>query len=541
MNRTILAATLAACAALVACSDDFLTEVPADFVSPANFYNNAGDALAATNAAYATFVSLPSPLSNDGYYGRNFWMVVEYPTEYVTNRLSAGNERSFFDGYSPLMTSTHAYLSTIWQSAYAGINRANSVVDRVPAVEMDTTLRKRLVGEAKFLRALHYYNLAGLFGGVPIRLSETVGLGELQTERATADSTYRVIFKDLEDAILVLPERSKYATTDYGRATKGAAKTLLAKAHMQAAATGVPAGSYARAATLLREVIASNEYALDGNYGSLFDGTNEQSKEIIFSLQHIRVEGAGGRLNQWFAPAPRTGTPIVPGALTHFSVEWPFLQSYAATDIRRDATWLMSFQQDGKTVTFPLVLPTASADRTNLNNAYGGQSGGPTARKYIDFGAAEGAEGIDYIVLRYADVLLMLAEAVSAQGSVTQEALDAVNAVRTRARVSNLATGLAAPAFRDSVFVQRRFELAIEGHGVFDNRRNWEWAKRRVEAHMALSGSTGIGINRTTFTSLVPKVTLPVTPIADKWKLYPIPNRAIELNPKLATQQNPGW
>jgi hypothetical protein len=303
----------------------------------------------------------------------------------------------------------------------------------------------------------------------------------------------------------------------------------------------VAAGSYSRAATLLREVIASNEYALDANYGSLFDGTNEQSKEIIFSLQHVRVEGAGGRLNQWFAPAPRTGTPIVSGALTHFSVEWPFLQSYASTDIRRDATWLMSFQQDGKTVTFPLVLPTASADRTNLNNAYGGQSGGPTAKKYIDFGAAEGAEGIDYIILRYADVLLMLAEAVSAQGSTTQEAYDAVNAVRTRAKVGNLIPGLGAAAFKDSVFVQRRFELAIEGHGVFDNRRNWNWAKARVEANMALSGSSGIGINRTTFTSLVPKVTLPVTPISDKWKLYPIPNRAIELNPKLATQQNPGW
>jgi starch-binding outer membrane protein, SusD/RagB family len=218
MNRTYLAvaATAAACAALVACSDDFLTEVPTDFVSPANFYNNAGDAIAATNAAYATFVSLPSPLSNDGYYGRNFYMVVEYPTEYVTNRLSAGNERSFFDGYSPLMTSTHAYLPTIWQSAYAGINRANSVIDRVPAVEMDETLRARLVAEAKFLRALHYYNLVGLFGGVPIRLSETVGLDDLQSGRETADSTFRVIFKDLEDAILVLPERSKYAS---GRST----------------------------------------------------------------------------------------------------------------------------------------------------------------------------------------------------------------------------------------------------------------------------------------------------------------------------------
>ncbi len=541
MKNALRIASAAAAGMLMlgACSDDFLTEVPVDFVSPANFYNNAGDALAATNAAYATFVSLPSPLSNDGYYGRNFYMIVEYPTEYVTNRLSAGNERSLFDAYSPGLNATHPYLQTVWQSAYAGINRANSVIDRVPTVSMDTTLRKRLVGEAKFLRAVHYYNLVGLFGGVPIRLHETLGLDELQTPRSSADSTYQLILKDLEDAIVVLPEQSTYASTDFGRASKGAAKTMLAKAHLQAAATGAPSGSYARAAALLREVVASGQYALDANYGSLFDGTNERSKEIIFSLQHVRVEGAGGRLNQWFAPAPRSGTPIVPGALTHFSVEWPFLQSYNSADVRRDATWLMSFQQDGKTVTFPLVLPTAAADRVTLNNLYGGQTGGPTAKKYIDFGAAEGAEGIDYILLRYADVQLMLAEAIVGAGAVTQEAYDAVDAVRVRAKVPKLVTGLAATAFRDSVFVQRRFELALEGHGVFDNRRNWSWARSRVEANMALTGSTGVGINRNTFTSLVPK--LNSAPLNDKFRLYPIPNRAIELNKSLAGKQNPGW
>lgn len=539
MKRFFSAAALT-CVALAACSDDFLTEVPIDFVGPSNFYNNAGDALAATNAAYASFVSLPSPLSNDGYYGRNFFMIVEYPTEVVTNRLSAGNERSLFDNYSPIMNPAHPYLQTVWQSAYAGINRANAVIDRVPAVPMDTVLRRRLVGEAKFLRAVHYYNLVGLFGGVPLRLKETVELNELETSRTTADSIYLQIFKDLDEAAAVLPERSQQPASDFGRATRGAARTMLAKALLQGAATGAaPATSNARAADLLRQVIASNEYALDANYGSLFDGTNERSREVIFSLQHIRVEGAGGRLSQWFAPAPRAGSAVFPGALTHFSVEWPFFQSYNPTDVRRAATWLLAFQQDGRTVTFPLVLPTANADRVTLNNAYGGQTGGPVPRKYLDFGAVEGAEGIDYILLRYADVQLMLAEAISANAAPSTEAYAAVNAVRARAQVPALAPGLSGAAFRDSVFVQRRFEFAVEGHGVFDSRRNWAWAVRRAEENMALTGSTGIGINRNTLTSLVPK--LNSAPIQDKWKLYPIPQRAIELNPKLASKQNPGW
>ena len=539
MKRSLTLAALT-CVALTACSDKFLTETPIDFVGPSIFYANAGDAIAATNAAYASFVSLPSPLSNDGYYGRNFFMIVEYPTEVVTNRLSAGNERSLYDNYSTIMTPAHPYLQTVWQSAYAGINRANSVIERVPAVPMDTVLRKRLVGEAKFLRGLHYYNLVGLFGGVPIRLSETTSLDDLTTPRSSADSVYMQIVKDLTDAAAVLPERSAQSVNDYGRATRGAARTMLAKALLQAAATGAaPAASYAQAADLLRQVIASNEYALDANYGSLFDGTNEKSKEIIFSLQHIRVDGAGGRLSTWFAPLPRAGSVVFPGALTHFSVEWPFLQSYAPTDVRRAQTWLLSFVQDGKTVTFPLTLPTVTAERAALNDAYGGQTGGPVPRKYLDLGAVGGAEGIDYVLLRYADVQLMLAEAVNATTGPSAEAYAAVNAVRARAQVPTLASGLAAAPFKDSVFIQRRFEFAAEGHGVFDSRRNWAWAKKRVEDNMALTGSTGVGINRTSFTSLVPK--LNSAPINDKWKLYPIPQRAIELNPKLAGKQNPGW
>jgi len=539
MKSTLTLAALSI-VALTACSDKFLTETPIDFVGPTNFYANAGDALAATNAAYASFVSLPSPLSNDGYYGRNFFMNVTATTETITNRLSAGNERSLFDNFSPIMNPAHPYLQTVWQSAYAGVNRANAVIGRVPAIPMDTVLRKRLVGEAKFLRAIHYYNLVGLFGGVPIRLTETTSLEDLTTPRSAADSVYLQVFKDLEEAALVLPERSTHAAGDYGRATRGAARTMLAKALIQAAATAAaPTSSYARAADLLRQVIASNEYALDANYGSLFDGSNERSREIIFSLQHIRVDGAGGRLSTWFAPLPRSGTGIFPGALTHFSVEWPFFQSYAATDSRRNATWLMSFVQDGRTITFPNVLPTVTAERAALNDAYGGQTGGPVPRKYLDVGAVGGAEGIDYVLLRYADVLLMLSEAVNASVGPTTEAYNGVNAVRARSQVSALVAGLVTNAFRDSVFVQRRFEFVAEGHGVFDSRRNWTWAKARAEANMALTGSIGVGINRTSFTSLVPK--LNAAPINDKWKLYPIPQRALELNPLLAGKQNPGW
>ena len=204
-TRLGVVALCAALAAATACNDDFLTEVPSDFVSPENFYRNEGDALAAVNAAYATFINLQSPFSTNDYVGRNFWMVAEYPTEVVTSRLSAANERSLVDNYHTQFNSTHPYLRGIWAAAYAGINRANSVIERVPAVPMNTTRRDQIIGEAKFLRALHYYWLAGLFGGVPLKLTETEGIAEAPLARATAAETYAQIAKDLTEAAADLP------------------------------------------------------------------------------------------------------------------------------------------------------------------------------------------------------------------------------------------------------------------------------------------------------------------------------------------------
>src|SRR5689334_7731142 len=172
-----------------ACGDDFLTEKPVDFVSPVNFYRNADDATAAVNAAYATFVTVPDA-GNDSYVGRNFVMLTEYPTEVTTSRLSASNERSMIGNFHPQFTSTHPYLEGVWQAAYSGINRANAVIQRVPAITMDETRKNQIVGEAKFLRALHYYWLAGLFGGVPLKLTETQGIADAALPRATVAQTY---------------------------------------------------------------------------------------------------------------------------------------------------------------------------------------------------------------------------------------------------------------------------------------------------------------------------------------------------------------
>jgi hypothetical protein len=143
-----------------------------------------------------------------------------------------------------------------------------------------------------------------------------------------------------------------------------------------------------------------------------------------------------------------------------------------------------------------------------------------------------GGEEPDYIILRYAEVLLMVAEAANeVNGGPTPEAYAAVNAIRTRAGIPNMTAGLSHDLFRDSVFNERRWELSLEGpNGYFDSQRNWAWSKARIEASMA-------HFNSKISTSKFPKANN--GPIADKYKLMPIPQRAIDLNPKLT--QNPGW
>src|SRR6185503_12689408 len=279
----------------LACSDkQFLTEQPFDFIGPTNFYRNAGDAIAAINGVYADFINS----TGDNYYGRDFVMLVEHSTEMWTSRLSATNERSQPDVYN--IPVNHAYVQAVWASAFDAINRANAVLDHVPAIDMDATLKARIVGEAKFLRALHYFNLVRMFGGVPLKLHETQGLDSLAIPRNTAQEVYAQIEQDLKDAIAVLPPAKSYTGSDIGRASRGAAKTLLAKMYLQRAGTGVgTAADWASALAMAKQVQSDGEYSLVSDYKSLFDfigGTvKEQNSEVIFDIQNVRAPGLGGR------------------------------------------------------------------------------------------------------------------------------------------------------------------------------------------------------------------------------------------------------
>jgi hypothetical protein len=538
-KRRILGLALAGLAAAGAAACEGLTEVPYSFVAPENFYRNADDALAALSGAYDGFQADVDALGVDDteYYGRHYWMLVEYPTEVMTVRLGATNERTEPDIFR--VHPGHTYIAGVWQSGFHAVNRANAVIDNVPGITaMDPALRDRIVAEARFLRAFHYFNLVRLFGGVPLFLEETKSLEDIRRPRASEAEVYAAIVADLEAAAAVLP--ASYTGANRGRATRGAAKTLLAKVHLQhGAAAGGGTAAFQQAARWAREVITDGGYSLLGSYPAVFDQANENNAEVIFDIQNARVPGAGGHMCDQFAPRPQPSQADFPwcdGQNPSFSAEWPFYFSYHPSDTRRGGTWLLGYtKKSGVTVAWD---STATAV-----NAYG--SSGPVPGKYIDRvpGSLDGAEEPNFILLRYADVLLSLAEAINEVSGPTGEAYGLVNQVRARAQVPPLTPGLTTTAFRDSLFLERRFEFAMEGHGHFDSQRNWTWAKARIEQYSTNAARAfwnrprpaGCGgcIARD---SSVPKVLLALT---DKNRLYPIPQEARDVNPLLS--QNPGY
>lgn len=527
MIKRIAVVALTASALLAGGCKDFLTETPKDFVGPDNFYRNGSDAVAAVNAAYANFVLMPSGYSGDDYYGRNFYLLTELPTETMTNRLGATNERELIDNYSNI-TPGHVYFYNLWRVEYFDINKANAVIDHVPGIDMpDTQLRARVVGEAKFLRALHYFELVRFFGGVPLKLHETAGLDNLSLPRSTAAQVYDQIIADLKDAAQSLP--TTYAPSDRGRATKGAALTLLGKAYLQKAATGVgTSADFQTAADYFKQVIALGVYSLDNNFASLFDGTNEASPEIIFAVQNAPIAGAGGQLGKYMV-----GSKWPYGGATGqnaFQAELPWFNAWSDTDKRKAGSLMLSWtDKSGK------VIPWGTS--SSAVSAYG--STGPFPRKYVDINSqGSGLDGIDYIVLRYADVLLSLAEAQNNVSGATSEAVGYVNQVRARAGLPAL-TATSKPDLQDKILTERRYEFFAEGQGLFDSQRFWDIAKARIQASIDLAPT----LNKSPLTSSVPKwptsTTRPV--VTDAFKLWPIPQRALDLNPAMAGQQNPGW
>jgi hypothetical protein len=380
-----------------------------------------------------------------------------------------------------------------WQMHYKTITIANIAIERIPGISMDATLRTRLVNEAKFLRALMYFDLVRMFGDVPLVTREEE---DLKPPRAPAADVYDLVISDLT-AAEALPA-SYPAGNGKGRATSGAAKSILSKVYLTRK-------EYDKAAAKAMEVISSNQYQLWEDFADVFKLTSRNGKEAIFS---VGFGDGGGAISFW--EVGQFNVRLLPRELTEEGVEnsqgWqiPTLHlynSYESEDRRR-------------AVTFVTEVHNKNGTTTQIR---------PYIQKYWDRLAEPKANGSfnDFPVIRYADVLLIYAEAANESGN-TAAAHEYINKVRKRARFNGTTelnvlpdyVGLTQEQFRDAVLKERRMEFVAEGQRWFDLVR------------------TG------TLQTLVPLAKPGVVP-QEKHYLLPIPQRERDLNDQLT--QNEGY
>ena len=508
---------------LAACDEGFLDEVPRDALSPLNFYNSEKDAIAAVNSVYDAANNL----------SRDWIRLTELPTE-----MGMANPNGIDMDFYTWQASSGLF-NSMWNVWYDAVAPANAVIENLTGkTTIPAPIRDRVIGEAKFLRAMTYFNLVRTFGGVPLWTKVVIASDDPNLPRSTAPQVYELIIQDLKEAAPALP--LTYTGADIGRVTRGAAHALLAKVYLQRGATlnVSKAQDFAAAAAYADTVIRGGRYRLLPDYASVFSQFNENNAEVIFDSQ-----GAYGStsLGTWFtrqfAPPQMMGTTS--GNVTH-KVEYPFFASYAPTDTRKAGTWMLSFPKKPNG-----VIVTYSDTTRAVRDLYGMHL--PAPRKGIDVTPGPGDEtATNFVLLRYAEVLLIRAEALNEiNNGPTPEAIALVNQIRTRAGIGNLPAAQTAgyAAFKDALFEELRWEFGFELHGHWDSVRHWSWAKKRVEDSINdwtfLNSTTTTGTAVRTFVPRLPLSAPRPFRISDHFQLMPIPLNAIRLNPKL--DQNPGY
>lgn len=442
------------------CNDDFLQLAPISNANVENFYRTQQDIDNAVIAAYkfhkniyTTNFSSQSVL--DEIRSDNTTMVQVD----VTDRFMRDSGKEWW-GWS-------------WDKCYRAIYLANLAMEKADEVEMDDALRNRYIGEARFLRAITYFELVRNFGDVPLVTQTPTSLEAeaVQVPRTPAAEVYDQIIDDLLFAIENLP--AEYAEAqNIGRATQGAAQGMLGKVYLTI-------GQNENAKTVLRQVVSSGRYRLLDDYGALWSVENDNNAEVLFELQFTPTTDGSPFPNN-FASINAVG---IPGGGRGYNIATDDLvNAYEPGDVRKDLT--MASDPNG-------VHYTIKFNDPNM--------------------AVEFNSGKNFPILRYADVLLMLAEAIGE----SDEAYGLINQIRARAQLGPI-DATTPGTFEEKLLHERRVELAFENHRWHDLLR-FGMAIEVMNAHLAPMGIV----------------------ISENDLLMPIPQTAMVTNPRL--EQNPGY
>jgi starch-binding outer membrane protein, SusD/RagB family len=438
-NITILLLTLV----LASCKNDFLELKPDTNGSAGNFYQTKDQFIQAINSAY-------SPLQ--GIQNNSMWLFGEVRSDNTSYQLNtadrSGTPREEIDEFRDI--DQNANFQTFFNSSYLGISRCNLLLTKIQSATFDQATKDRIEGEARFLRAYYYFNLTRVFGSVPLILKEVTSPEEAFSTavRVPEAQVLTSLIDDFKVANTKLPV--KYAVTDIGRATSGAAKALLGEVYMSQK-------NYTGALELLKNIETEGGYSLNANYADNYKKKN--SSESIFEVQY--AEGVGGKWSTFmysFAPynsgTLATGYALGAGSAAGWNIPTQnLIDAYELTDKRFAASINQAFIDPTSKKVIPFIQKYSNPpylERFNTSD--------------------------NFIISRLADVLLMQAEALNEGGFPNADAFVLLNRIRTRAGLPSRTSGNTDPKldivsqaeFRAAVAQERRIELAFENHRWFD-------------------------------------------------------------------------
>ncbi len=441
---------------LYSCEEDFLDLAPHDEANVGNFYKDANDFNTALMAAYAKLQS------EVGIY----FEMVEYRSDNIElSAPTAGTQDRYnIDKFEE--TSANGILLSTWATYYNGILRCNEVISRLE--DTDFSIKNQYDGEAHFIRALTYFNMVRFWGEIPVILNPVSPNEALSIGRSDINEVYQTIENDLLKAIEQLPV--SYQGVDIGRATSGAAKALLGKVYLTQK-------KITETKNILEQIV-DGVYSLQNDVTDVFNVNNKMNSEIIFAIR-FNKEVVGEGHGDWFTVSDVSISPI-----TEILKE-----AYSDEDNRKE---LIQYTQFGAAF--------------KLNKFYDEPS---TTTKKV---------GNDFIVLRYADVLLMYAETLNEIGyNANGDAFKYLNEVHERAGLIAInSTDVSDQgAFRTAILKERQLEFPFEGHRWFD----------LIRTGMAKSEMAKNGLD-----------------IAEYRYIFPVPQTEIEkMNNKDIFDQNPGY
>ena len=491
-----------------------LDQLPISTATTETFYKQPSDYIQAVNAAYNSLRNYPNRiLSLSEIRSDNI-----YPVNDVARDHDPIN--NFSSNIAP-----NAFVEEAWTANYSGIFKANTLLDQIDkngSTVITPALATRLTAEARFLRAFYYFDLIRYYGKVPLIDRPVVADEVISIGRSPVDSVYKFVIDDLQYAIANLPANYSgafpaYSASDVGRATKYAAQAVLAQVYMTRSGPaygiegpGMGLNEWSLALPLLNSITTSGQFVFNPSFTSIFSYTNQNpttNKEAVFNVMYLTgqnpVLGASFTWSlapqDYFNSLPAGNNPAN-GTLGFPAVSTNLFTSYAGNDTRRSPTIHTSpFTYTGITYTQPFF------------------------RKYLDttkIPASRFDWGINFIAIRYTDILLLKAECVlrGAPGSQATDVDAVVNQVRTRAGQAALAN-----VTLDQLFQERRREFAGEGLRWFDLQRSGNLLTI-MNAWIATEDATLKKMTQVTANHII----------------YPIPQSQIDAAPGLYTQ-NPGY